>query len=68
MKQKGLWSPAAGGVPSGRHSNAVPAERDVDRQAPCGDGIALGSGRSLHFDSDMDAVALTRLIRAVEAA
>ena len=30
--------------------------------------LRLGNGRSLHFDSNMAAVALTQLIRAVEAA
>ncbi|MFT6273644.1 MAG: transposase [Dinoroseobacter sp.] len=30
--------------------------------------LRLRNGRSLHFDSSMTAVALTQLIRAVEAA
>jgi transposase len=30
--------------------------------------VRLCNGRSLHFDSSMTAVALTQLIRAVEAA
>jgi transposase len=71
LKNKGLWSPDAGalflpfdipmhGVPTIAGTPIIAAQMAVE--------VRLCSGRSLHFDSSMTAVALTQLIRAVEAA
>ena len=73
LKKKGLWSPDAGalffpldmpvatGVPVAQPPVAeVPPPIVVE--------LRLRDGRSLHFDSTLDPVGLTALIRAVEAA
>ena len=56
MKQKGLWSPDGGAL-------FLPFVA-----VPIAVELRLRNGRSLHFDSSMAVVALTQLIRAVEAA
>jgi transposase len=73
LKKKGLWSseagalffpvdlPVAAGVPMARSSVA-------ETLPPTAVELRLRGGRCLHFDSTMDPVALTTLIRAVEAA
>ncbi len=71
LKNKGLWSPDAGalflpfdipayGVPTIADTPIIAASMAVE--------LRLCNGRSLHFDCSMAAVALTQLIRAVEAA
>ncbi len=73
LKKKGLWSPEAGalffpldipvtaGVP-------VPQPAVVEKPPTTAVELRVRDGRSLHFDSAIDPVALTSLIRAVEAA
>lgn len=71
MKKKGLWSPDGGVLflPLDIPAHGVPAITDTSIvAAPMAVELRLRNGRSLHFDSSMDAVALTQLIRAVEAA
>lgn len=73
LKKKGLWSPDAGalffplnmpvaaGVPVAQAAVAeLPPPVTVE--------LRLRGGRSLHFDSTMDPLALTAMIRAVDAA
>jgi len=73
LKKKGLWSPDAGalfypldipvatGVPvTQSHVAETPPPRAIE--------LRLRAERSLHFDSVVEPVALTALIRAVEAA
>ena len=66
LKKKGLWSPDAGAL-------FFPLDMPV-ASAPVAETpptvtveLRLRDGRSLHFDSTVDPVALTVLIRAVEA-
>ena len=73
LKKKGLWSPDAGalffplnmpvaaGVP-------VPQAAVAELPPPVTVELRLRGGRSLHFDSTMDPLALTAMIRAVDAA
>lgn len=71
MKKKGLWSPDGGALflPFDIPEHGVPAIADTSNiAAPMAVELRLSNGRSLHFDSRMAAVALTQLIRAVEAA
>ncbi|MCF7727944.1 IS66 family insertion sequence element accessory protein TnpB [Sulfitobacter sp. M220] len=71
MKQKGLWSPDGGALflPFDIPKHGVPAIADTPTVAvPIAVELRLRNGRSLHFDSSMAVVALTQLIRAVEAA
>lgn len=71
MKKKGLWSPDGGAIflPFVISAHGVPAIADTPSiAAPMPVEVRLRNGRSLHFDSNMAAVALTQLIRAVEAA
>tara|TARA_R110002072_G_scaffold268700_1_gene427764 strand:- start:2345 stop:2770 length:426 start_codon:yes stop_codon:yes gene_type:complete len=73
LKKKGLWSPDAGAlfypvdVPT---TAAVPAPQLPVPEAPVPTAVEvrLRGGQSLHFNSTMDPVALTALIRAVEIA
>ena len=67
LKKKGLWSPDAGAL-------FFPLDMPV-ASAPVAETpptvtveLRLRDGRSLHFDSTVDPVALTALIRVVEAA
>jgi transposase len=73
LKRKGLWSPDAGALflPAG----VVPArELTVVEDRPAASNPAvwvelrLAKGRVLRFESNIDDVALSRLIRAVDAA
>jgi transposase len=71
MKKKGLWSPDGGGLflPFDIPAYGVPTIADTSIiAASMAVEVRLCNGRSLHFDSSMAAVALTQLIRAVEAA
>ena len=71
MKRKGLWSKDDGAVflPFDIPAHGVPAIAVVVIDAAtAGIELRLRNGRSLHFDSRMTTVALTQLIRAVEAA
>lgn len=71
MKKKGLWSPDGGALflPFDISAHGVPAIADTPIiAAPIEVELRLRNGRSLHFDSSITAVALTQLIRAVEAA
>ncbi|QIE47836.1 transposase (plasmid) [Pseudohalocynthiibacter aestuariivivens] len=73
LKKKGLWSPDGGAlfypmdIPV---QVAVPAPQlpVPDVPPPTAVELRLRDGRCLHFDSTMNPVALTRLIRAVDAA
>ena len=73
LKRKGLWSPDAGALflPAG----VVPAREltVVDDQTPATTPVVwvelrLAKGRVLRFESNIDDGALSRLIRAVDAA
>ena len=73
LKRKGLWSPDAGALflPAGM----VPAmELTVVEDRPAASNPAvwvelrLAKGRVLRFESNIDDAALSRLIRAVDAA
>lgn len=73
LKRKGLWSPDAGALflPAGR----VPAMEltVVEDRTPASTPVVwvelrLGKGRVLRFESNIDDTALSRLIRAVDAA
>jgi transposase len=73
LKRKGLWSPDAGALflPAG----VVPARELTvveDRSAASNPAVwvelRLAKGRVLRFESNIDDVALSRLIRAVDAA
>ncbi|MCA1409433.1 transposase [Ensifer sp. IC3342] len=69
LKKKGLLSPSANAVFVPVEVNAVQIERGGDRQDPSGMiELRLTCGRSLCFDSGVNAATLTRLIRAVESA
>ena len=73
LKKKGLWSPDGGALffPMDLPVAAgVPAAQSpvVERAPPSAVELRLRCGRCLHFDSTMEPVALTSLIRAVEAA
>ncbi|TIR03462.1 MAG: IS66 family insertion sequence element accessory protein TnpB [Mesorhizobium sp.] len=69
LKKKGLLSRSANAVFVPVDMNAVQTERGGDRQDPSGlIELRLTCGRSLCFDSGVNAATLTRLIRAVEAA
>lgn len=73
LKKKGLWSPEGGAlffpldipVAAGVPVAQPPA---VEAPSPITVELRLRGGRSLHFDSAVDPVAMTSLIRAVEAA
>lgn len=71
MKKKGLWSPEGGALflPFDIPAQGVPAIADTPIiAAPMAVELRLRNGRSLHFASSVSVVALTQLIRAVEAA
>ena len=73
LKKKGLWSPDGGAlfypmdIPV---QVAVPAPQLPVPEVPPPSAVELRfrGGRSLHFDSTLDPVALAALIRAVETA
>lgn len=69
LKRKGLWSPdedplflPVGMAPAGALRVAAGPGRDAWIE------LRLAKGRTLRFESDIEAAALTRLIRAVDAA
>ena len=69
LKKKGLWSPDRGAVflPVDFSSCPEPASAPApSRSVPV--ELRLSNGRCLRFDSGIDEEALTRLIRAVDAA
>jgi transposase len=71
MKKKGLWSPDGGAIflPFDIPAYGVPTIADTPIiAASMAVELRLCNGRSLHFDCSMTTVALTQLIRAVEAA
>lgn len=73
LKKKGLWSPDAGAlfVPLNMPVAAgVPVAQSCVDEAlpPSAVELRLRDGRSLHFESTIDPMALSVLIRAVEAA
>lgn len=69
MKKKGLW-------PTGEGAVFLPIDFQVagavtpppELTPPSGVELSLSNGRCLRFDVGVEAAALTRLIRAVEAA
>ncbi len=73
LKKKGLWSPNAGAlffpldIPV---TGGVPMAQPPVAEVPPPSAVELRvrGGRSLHFESTLDPVALTALIRAVEVA
>ncbi|MBS1302067.1 IS66 family insertion sequence element accessory protein TnpB [Loktanella sp. SALINAS62] len=70
---KGLWSPDAGALLCPLDlpfAGGVPVKHVTVAEAPPSSVVELRlrGGRSLHFDSTTDPVALTALIRTVEAA
>ena len=69
LKKKGLWSPDRGAVflPVDFGEARTPVSAPAPGR-PAMVELRLSNGRCLRFDSDMDREALTRLIRAVEAA
>ncbi|MBN9678864.1 IS66-like element accessory protein TnpA [Salipiger bermudensis] len=69
LKKKGLWSPDRGAVflPVDFGPHSEPAQSPAPSR-PVLVELRLSNGRCLRFDSSMDGEALTRLIRAVEAA
>ena len=71
LKKKGLWSPDRGTVFLPVDFDATPEPACAPVSAPSRPvliELRLSNGRCLRFDSSMDGDALTRLIRAVEAA
>lgn len=67
LKKKGLWPTGVGAVfqPIDFHVGELAAPEPA-ASSPL--ELRLSNGRCLRFDTDVDAVALTRLIRAVDAA
>ena len=73
LKKKGLWSPDGGALfypldTPMAGGNPWPQCLAAETPPPTAVELRLRDGRCLHFDSTMDPVALTDLIRAVEAA
>ena len=69
LKKKGLWATGEGAVflPIDFHvADAVSPSPEPTPQS--GVELSLSNGRCLRFDTGVEAAALTRLIRAVEAA
>jgi transposase len=69
LKKKELWPTCEGAVflPIDFHvAEVVPSPPEP--MPPSGVELSLSNGRCLRFDTAVDAAALTRLIRAVEAA
>ena len=69
LKKKGLWSPDRGAVflPMDFNPAQAPASASAPSR-PVPVELRLSNGRCLRFDSGIDEEALTRLIRAVDAA
>lgn len=73
LKKKGLWSPEAGAIFFPLHipvaaDFAVPQPSVAETPPPTAIELRLRGDRCLHFDTTLDPVALTTLIRAVETA
>ena len=73
LKKKGLWSPEAGAIffPLDIRVAAdfpVPQPSVAETPPPTAIELRLRGERCLHFDTTLDPVALTTLIRAVETA
>jgi len=73
LKKKGFWSPDNGAIFIPLDVLSEPCVPAIQIQAPSLSEpmpveVRLRSGRSLRFDSTLDPVALTQLIRAVDAA
>ena len=69
LKKKGLWSPDRGAVFLPVDFSGHPEPESAPAPArPVPVELRLSNGRCLRFDSSIDEEALTRLIRAVEAA
>lgn len=68
LKKKGLWPPGGGTVflPIDFQVAEAPPEPKLAPAVPL--ELRLQGGRCLRFDSSIDEAALTRLIRAVDAA
>ena len=69
LKKKGLWPTGEGAVflPIDFHVADV-VSSTPEPTPPSGVELSLSNGRCLRFDTGVEAAALTRLIRAVEAA
>ena len=73
LKKKGLWSPEGGAL---FYPMDIPVQVTVpapqlpvpEAPPPTAIELRLRGDRCLHFDSTLDPAALTRLIRAVDAA
>ena len=73
LKKKGLWSPEAGAIFLPLHIPVaadfpVPQPSVAETPPPTAIELRLRGDRRLHFDTTLDPVALTTLIRAVETA
>lgn len=69
LKKKGLWSPDRGAVFLPVELGELPdPSQTAASTRPIQVELRLANGRCLRFDSRMDGEALTRLVRAVEAA
>lgn len=73
LKKKGIWSPDNGALFVPLDVSSVPyvpviPDPPANLSEPTPVELRLREGRSLCFDSSMDAAALTQLVRAVEAA
>lgn len=69
LKKKGLWPPTQGAVflpIDFQITDSVTSALEPD--PPSSVELCLGNGRCLRFDTAVDETALTKLIRAVEAA
>jgi len=69
LKKKGLWPTGEGAVflPIDFHVAGVVTSH-AEPAPPSKIELSLRNGRCLRFDTDVDAAALTQLIRAVDAA
>ncbi len=69
LKKKGLWPTGEGAVflPIDFHAADVVSSAP-EPTSPSAVELSLSNGRCLRFDTGVEAAALTRLIRAVEAA
>ena len=73
LKKKGLWSPDAGALflpvdPPVAGGVPAPLPFAAEEAPPTAIELRLRGGRNLYFNSTLNPVALTALVRAVEAA
>lgn len=68
LKKKGLWSPDAGALFYPLDMPAPMAQPTAAETSPVAVELRLRGGRSLHFESTIDPIALSVLIRAVGGA